>query len=55
MEKEIGCRVIIQGVLDIQFEYIHIKYSYNVSLLFVSYIFAFIKGEYIVIDLLSFA
>ena len=25
MEKEIGCRVIIQGVLDIQFEYIHIE------------------------------
>ena len=25
MEKDIGCRVIIQGVLDIQFEYIHIK------------------------------
>ena len=54
MEKEIGCRVIIQEVLDIQFEYIHIN-IFNVSLLFVSYIFAFIKGEYIVINLLSFA
>ena len=25
MEEEIGCRVIIQEVLDIQFEYIHIN------------------------------
>ena len=25
MEKEIGCRVTIQEVLDIQFDYVHIK------------------------------
>ena len=25
MEKEIGCRVTIQEVLDIQFDYVYIK------------------------------
>ena len=58
MEKEIGCRVTIQEVLDIQFDYVYINYSYqmyNVSLLLVSHIIIFKKGEYIVINLLSFA
>ena len=32
MEEEIGCRVIIQEVLDIQFEYIHInKFISNIT------------------------
>jgi len=60
MEKEIGCRVIIQEVLDIQFDYVYIKVFIskddpNISLLLVSHIILFKKGEYIVINLLSFA
>ena len=60
MEKDIGCRVTIQEVLDIQFDYVHIKVFIskddpNISLLLVSHIIIFKKGEYIVINLLSFA